>query len=117
MDTAPHPAWDNRQIAHFLCRADRRVFSQPHSWLHAGVGALEVPVHVAPSVQIETPEPAKQLSELDITWRNLGIAMITTMVSLNLNLINQKAQQAYYLAMHFIAKIAAILAYIIDKTR
>ena len=111
MDTAPHPAWDNRQIAHFLCRGDRRVLSQPHSWLHAGVRALEVPVRV------EAPEPTKQLSELDITWRNLEITMIITMVSLYLNLINQKAQQAYYLALQFIAKIADILAYIIDKTR
>ena len=42
MDTAPYPAWDNRQIAHFLCRADRRVLSQPNSWLHAGVGAMEL---------------------------------------------------------------------------
>ena len=43
MKTAPYPAWDNQQVAHFLCRADRRVLSQPHSWLHAGVGALEIP--------------------------------------------------------------------------
>ena len=117
MDTASYPAWDNRQIAHFLCRADRRVLSQPHSWLHAGVGALEVPAHVLPPVQIDALKPTNQLSGLDITWRNLGVSMIITMVSLHLKLINQIVQQAYYLATQFIAKIAVILADIIDKTR
>jgi len=43
--------------------------------------------------------------------------MIITMVSLHLKLINQIVQQAYYLATQFIAKIAVILADIIDKTR
>ncbi len=51
MDTAPYPAWDNRQIAHFLCRADRRVLSQPHAWLHAGVGAIEPPAESQLPVQ------------------------------------------------------------------
>ena len=117
MDTTPYPAWDNQQIAHFLCRADLRVLSQPHSWLHVGVGALEAPVHVEALVPVETPESIKPLSELDTTLRNLGITMIITTTSLYLNPINQKAQQAYYLAMHFIAKISAIVACIIDKTR
>ena len=117
MNTKPVQAWDNQQVARFLCRSDRRVLSQPHSWLHAGVGALEAPVHVEVPVLVEIPESTKQLSELDITWRNLWITMIITIASLHLSLINLKAQQTYYLTLHFIEIIAATLAYIIDKTR
>ena len=116
MTTATLPAWDNHQVAHFLCRPDRRVLSQPHSCLDAGVGALEVPVHVEAPVQVEPPDPTKQLSELDTTMRSLGIAVITTSAGLYLSLISHKAQQIYYLALLFIETIADWLAYIIDKT-
>ena len=97
MNTEPQSAWDNQQVAHFLSRADRRVLSQPHSWLHAGVGDLKHVIHV------EAPEPSNKLDELNIAWRSCWVAVFIALADASLPLIIQKITAAYFLVCRFIA--------------
>ena len=103
MNTASYPAWDNRQIAHFLCRADRRVLSQPHSWLHGGVWATEVPV------QIETPVSVEAPNNVTVLWRRLGVNLLISAIRDNWHWIVDRFEPLYQSITNIWAKILEAL--------
>ena len=84
MNTAPVAAWQQPPFRPMIQTEYRRLPTQPHVWLQAGVGAMETPLPLRVAQLAELPIKAVELVEVpNITkdlWRGFAVSQFGIMV-------------------------------------